>query len=107
MIPDLPKSVDDGTLLAFYDTLSGQYSDQSTLHLHWHTHKGNPASCWICDTNVLVQKLLNLAGKYITKSPLDMETELSSEDDSDAEIETDYNVNEEPEIPEEEDSDQE
>ncbi len=88
MIPELPEEVSDSVRLGFYDTLAGQYSDQSTLHMHWHTHKGNPAACWICDTNVLVVKLIKLAEKYITKSTLDKVTELSSEDDSDTEIES-------------------
>ncbi len=87
MIPELPEEVTDDVRLGFYDTLAGQYSDQSTLHMHWHTHKGNPAACWICDTNTLVTKLLLLCEKYITKSTLDIVTELSSEDDSDTEIE--------------------
>ncbi len=95
MIPELPEEVSDSVRLGFYDTLAGQYSDQSTLHMHWHTHKGNPAACWICDTNLLVVKLLGLCEKYITKSTLDMVTELSSEDDSDSEIETDLNYDDE------------
>ncbi len=35
-----------------------------------------------------------MADKYITKSPLDIETELSSEDVSDSEIENDETYNE-------------
>ncbi len=97
MIPELPKSCTDGDHLAFYDTLAGQYSDQSTHHIHWHTHKSNPAVCWICDTNTLLVKVLELAGRYITKSTIDIDDELSSEDDSDTEIEEEYNVNDEPE----------
>ncbi len=103
MIPELPEEVSDSVRLGFYDTLAGQYSDQSTLHMHWHTHKGNPAACWICDTNLLVVKLLGLCEKYITKSTLDIVTELSSENDSDSEIES-LNVNDEPE--DEDESDQ-
>ncbi len=95
MIPDLPKSCTDGDFLTFYDTLAGQYSDQSTHHIHWHTHKQNPAVCWICDTNLLVTKLIHLAEKYITKSTIDIDDQHSSEEDSDTEIESDLNYDEE------------
>ncbi len=87
MIPDLPKSVTDSERLNFYSTLAGNLSDQSSIHVHWHTHRQNPSVCWICDLNLLVSKVL-LVTSDITKSPLDMETELSSEDESDSEIES-------------------
>ncbi len=109
MIPDLPPSVSDAERLSFYSTLSGNLSDQSSIHVHWHTHRQNPSICWICDLLTLVSKVL-LITSDITKSPLDMETELSSEDDSDSEIENlnnndenepEYDVVDEPEETEE------
>ncbi len=93
MIPTLPNSVSDTERLDFYATLAGNLADQSSIHVHWHTHRQNPSVCWICDLNILVSKILQIN----TKSSLDMVTELSSEDDSDAEIENDLNHNEEPE----------
>ncbi len=110
MIPDLPTSVSDEERMDFYATLAGNLSDQSTVHVNWHTHRQNPSVCWICDLNILIAKMINVVDKYITKSPLDMETELSSEDDSDSEIENnniddenqpEYDVVDEPEKPEE------
>ncbi len=50
----------------------------------------------------LSAKMVLLCDKYITKPTLDIETELSSEDDSDSEIENDLNVNDEPELTDEE-----
>ncbi len=81
MIPQLPPTVSEEERNQFYATLAGNLSDQSTIHIHWHTHRQNPSVCWICDMNTL------LATAFNTKSPLDMETGNSSEDDSDAEIE--------------------
>ncbi len=97
MIPDLPPSVSDGETLVFYDTLMGNLQDQSSIHVNWHTHRQNPSTCWICDMYALSAKMVLLCDKYITKPTLDIETELSSEDDSDSEIENDLNVNDEPE----------
>ncbi len=98
MIPDLPPSCTDADRVSFYDTLLGNLQDQSSIHVNWHTHRQNPSTCWICDMYALSSKVMLLCDKYITKSPLDTETELSSENDSDTEIEND-NIDEEP-VPE-------
>ncbi len=97
MIPELPKSVEVEDCLEFYSTLAGNLSDQSSIHVNWHTHRQNPSTCWICDMNTLMAKIL-----YYTKSSLDMVTESSSESDSDSEIENDnFNYDEEPDgVPE-------
>ncbi len=89
MIPDLPPSCTDADSLTFFDTLMGNLQDQSSIHVNWHTHRQNPSTCWICDMYTLSSKVMLLATKYITKSSLDIETRLSSEDDSDTEIEND------------------
>ncbi len=94
MIPDLPPSCTDADVLTFYDTLLGNLQDQSSIHVNWHTHRQNPSTCWICDMYTLSSKVMRLVDKYITKPTLDIETELSSEDDSDSEIENDINDNE-------------
>jgi len=82
MIPTLPDSISDLEQIEFYSSIAGNLSDQSSIHVHWHTHRQNPSVCWICDLNILVSKIL-----LLTKSSLDMETESSSEDESDSEIE--------------------
>ncbi len=99
MIPTLPSNVSDKDQLEFLSTLAGNLADQSSIHINWHTHRQNPSVCWICDLNVLVSKIL-----FYTKSSLDMETELSSEDDSDSEIELE-SLNRDEELPEEVDED--
>ncbi len=96
MIPDLPPSVSDSERLDFYSSLAGNLSDQSSIHVNWHTHRQNPSVCWICDLNILISKILRIETDN-TKSTLDTETELSLEDDSISEIENDLNHDEEPE----------
>ncbi len=92
MIPTLPSNVSTKDQLDFLSTLAGNLADQSTIHINWHTHRQNPSVCWICDLNVLVSRIL-----FYTKSSLDMETEISSENESDSEIETEsLNRDEEP-----------
>ncbi len=92
MIPELPASVSDKENLDFLSTLAGNLSDQSFIHVNWHTHRQNPSVCWICDMNTLISKIL-----YYTKSSLDIETQLSSENVSEPEIELDDTDNNEPE----------
>ncbi len=88
MIPTLPELMSDRAVLQFYDTLSGNLSDQSTVHKNWHTHRGNPSVCWICDMTTLLSMVLTLAFKINTKSTVDIETdEVQGETDSDPEIE--------------------
>ncbi len=92
MIPTLPTGMLDSDVMAFYDKLSGNLSDQSSIHVHWWTHRQNPSVCWICDMVTLISKILDLAQEKYTKSTVDIETVESSEhlsdQDSDAEIET-------------------
>jgi len=96
LIPDLPEGISDDALLTFYDTLSGNLSDQGTIHINWFTHRRNPSVCWICDQQILITKLLELCGTFITKSTVDLETELMSEDETDTEIDSEsMNIDEE------------
>ncbi len=87
MIPDLPKSVTMTDALAFYSDILSNLEDQSTIHTNWHTHKQNPAVCWICDIPICARKIAYLTEQIITKSTLDIETELNQVDDSELEIE--------------------
>ncbi len=89
MIPTLPESVTLVEKLEFYENLLSNLEDQSTIHVNWHTHKQNPAVCWICDIPILARVIYKCAEAFITKSPLDIETELSSGKESEPEIDDD------------------
>ncbi len=97
MIPTLPGEMSDRAMLKFYDTLSGNLSDQSTIHTNWHTHRGNPSVCWICDLVTLLSMVITLAFEINTKSAVDIEIDASQDEtDSVPEIEDNLNVDEEP-----------
>ncbi len=86
MIPELPKSVSKIDSLAFYSDILSNLEDQSTIHTNWHTHKQNPSVCWICDIPIVARKIAYIVEQLITKSTLDIETELSSEEEIEPEI---------------------
>ncbi len=96
MIPDLPEGISSENQLDFFDKLAGNLSDQSTIHIHWWTHRQNPSVCWICDMVTLITKILDLTQAIYPKSPTDIETVESSDSDSETEIEDNLNHNEEP-----------
>ncbi len=97
MIPDLPEGIGEKEILMFYDTLSGNLSDQSTIHKNWHTHRGNPSICWICDMTTLLSKVLDIVMSRYTKFTVDIQTdEDQCETESESEIEDNLNVNDEP-----------
>ncbi len=98
MIPELPKSVTDIERLKFYSDILSNLEDQSTIHTNWHTHKQNPAVCWICDIPIVARKIAYIVEKNITKSTLDIETELSSGEESELEID-DESLNRDDEQP--------
>ncbi len=100
MIPELPASVTDMERLKFYSDVLSNLEDQSTIHVNWHTHKQNPATCWICDIPICARKIAYIVEKNITKSTLDIETELSSDNDSDTEIEDEFLNKDEENVPE-------
>ncbi len=82
MIPDLPQGMLQSDVLDFYDKLSGNLSDQATIHVHWWTHRQNPSVCWICDMITLMSKILDIEQDKYTKSPVDIVTDESSEHSS-------------------------
>ncbi len=87
MIPDLPEGISADKVLSFYSQLIGNLQDQSTIHINWFTHRRNPSVCWICDLYALTTKVIELADQYISKSTVDLETDLMSENESDTESE--------------------
>jgi len=101
MIPDLPKSVTKIDALAFYSDILSNLEDQSTIHTNWHTHKQNPAVCWICDIPICARKIAYLTEEILTKSTLDIETEFNQVEASEPEIDDEsLNRDEEERTPE-------
>ncbi len=100
MIPELPESVTDEERLAFYSDILSNLEDQSTIHTNWHTHKQNPSVCWICDIPIVARKIAYIVEKNITKSTIDIETDLNSDDESEQEIDNESLNNDEEGVPE-------
>ncbi len=95
MIPDLPEGISSESQLDFFDKLAGNLTDQSTVHIHWWTHRQNPSVCWVCDIVTLLSKILEITQEIYPKSSTDMQTDESSDSESISEIEENLNVNEE------------
>ncbi len=100
MIPELPESVTNMERLKFYSDILSNLEDQSTIHVNWHTHKQNPSVCWICDIPICARKIAYIVETIIYKSPLDIETELSSGLESEPEIDNESLNNDEEGVPE-------
>ncbi len=107
MIPSLPESVTQIDALAFYSDILSNLEDQSTIHTNWHTHKQNPAVCWICDIPICARKIAYIVEQLITKSTLDIETELNQVDVSELEIDNESLNRDEERTPEYEVEDEE
>jgi len=86
MIPELPESCNDLERLAFYSDILSKLEDQSTIHMNWHTHKQNPAVCWLCDIPICARKIAYIVEKNITKSTDRHSDSYSSVNDSELEI---------------------
>ncbi len=93
MIPELPEGISADKVLDFYSKICGNLQDQSSIHIHWFTHRRNPSVCWICDLNIINSKLIELTNRFITKSTVDLETELLSENETDTESEEESSLN--------------
>lgn len=97
MIPDLPEGLSPEQQLDFYTKLLSQNEGQGLVHIHWHTHKGNPTLCWICDRHTLVLKMLNINEQLISKSSVDSGTSSVQDSEYDTEIENEHFGSTEPE----------
>lgn len=96
MIPQLPSGMLPRDILDFYDKLSGNLSDQATIHTHWWTHRQNPSVCWICDMVTILSRILDIAQEKYTKSHVDMMTVESSSLDTDSDSEIEKDIYDEP-----------
>lgn len=90
MIPDLPSSVGPSEKIEFFEKLASRLDGQSGVHVMWHTHKRDPSVCWICDTQILTYRVLEVAKELLLSPPLDIETDLDSESENESEINTEY-----------------
>ncbi len=76
MIPYLPQDSSDLDIPKFYKQLVDNLEIRSGHHVGWHSHKRDPSVCWMCDLVELAKLLISEIERVISKSALDIETEL-------------------------------
>ncbi len=87
MIPYLPQDTNPLEVPKFYRQIAENLEIRSGHHEAWHSHKRDPSVCWMCDLVELSKICISEMERYISKSALDIETELldqeiDSEDDT-------------------------
>ncbi len=95
MIPYLPNDTNPLEIPKFYRQIAENLEIRGGHHEAWHSHKRDPSVCWMCDLVELSKLVIQEMERFISKSALDIETELLdqeliSEDDT-----VNYNKNEE------------
>ncbi len=87
MIPYLPKETNPLDVPKFYRQIAENLEMRGGHHEAWHSHKRDPSVCWMCDLIELSKLVIQEMEMFISKSALDIETELldqeiNSEDDT-------------------------
>ncbi len=76
MIPYLPQDTNPMDIPKFYRQIAENLEIRSGHHEAWHSHKRDPSVCWMCDLVELSKLVISEMERYISKSALDIETEL-------------------------------
>ncbi len=76
MIPYLPQDTNPLEVPKFYRQICDNLEIRSGHHEAWHSHKRDPSVCWMCDLVELAKICISEMERYISKSALDIETEL-------------------------------
>ncbi len=76
MIPYLPQDTNPLEVPNFYRQIADNLEIRSGHHEAWHSHKRDPSVCWMCDLVELSKICISEMERYISKSALDIETEL-------------------------------
>lgn len=86
MIPELPKSCSFAEQVEFYKSLIARLDSQNEFHIKWYSHRKDPSTCWMCDQQILVYKVLSVCEDILQSQRLDISTDLES--DSELEFES-------------------
>ncbi len=74
MIPELPEGCSLKQHVEFYKSLVTRLDSQNEFHVKWYSHKKDPSTCWMCDQQILVYKVLSLCEDILQSTHLDTET---------------------------------
>ncbi len=95
MIPYLPAETNPLEVPKFYRQIAENLEIRSGHHEAWHSHKRDPSVCWMCDLVELSKICISEMERYISKSALDIETELIDQVFKPEEETVNYNKDEE------------
>ncbi len=76
MIPYLPIDTNPLEIPKFYRQIAENLEIRGGHHEAWHSHKRDPSVCWMCDLIELSKLVIQEMERFISKSALDIETEL-------------------------------
>ncbi len=76
MIPYLPNDTNPLEIPKFYRQIAENLEIRGGHHEAWHSHKRDPSVCWMCDLVELSKLVIQEMERFISKSALDIETEL-------------------------------
>ncbi len=95
MIPYLPMDTNPLEIPKFYRQIAENLEIRGGHHEAWHSHKRDPSVCWMCDLIELSKLVIQEMERFISKSALDIETELLDQEINSEEDTVISNVNEE------------
>ncbi len=94
MIPMIPQDTNPLDVPKFYKQIVDNLEIRSGHHEAWHSHKRDPSVCWMCDLVEVSKLVIQEMERFISKSALDIETELLDQEVC-SEGALNYNVDEE------------
>ncbi len=97
MIPYLPNDTDPLEIPKFYRQIAENLEMRGGHHEAWHSHKRDPSVCWMCDLVELSKLVIQEMERFISKSALDIETELLDQEVNSEEDTEKYNYNQDDE----------
>ncbi len=94
MIPLIPQDTNPLDVPKFYQQIVDNLKIRSGHHEAWHSHKRDPSVCWMCDLVEISTIVIQEMQRFISKSALDIETELIDQEFKPEET-VNYNVDDE------------
>ncbi len=96
MIPMLPRESNWLDIPIFYKQIVDNLEMRGGHHEAWHSHKRDPSVCWMCDLIEVSKIVIRELELFISKSALDIETELIDQELKPEEVTVNYNLDDEP-----------
>ncbi len=86
MIPMIPQDTNPMDVPKFYKQIVDNLEMRGGHHEAWHSHKRDPSVCWMCDLIEVSKLVIQEMERFISKSALDIETELLDQEISSEEV---------------------